>query len=65
MFTGTKPDEDPQRFVDEMKKTLRVMHPTETEVVELASLRLKYVASAWYEMWENSHGTNAPPAVWD
>ncbi|XP_070046470.1 uncharacterized protein [Nicotiana tomentosiformis] len=29
MFTGTDPEEDPQDFIDEMHKTLRVMHATD------------------------------------
>ncbi|XP_070005170.1 uncharacterized protein [Nicotiana sylvestris] len=34
---GANPEEDPQDFIDEMHKTLRVMHATEIEGVELAA----------------------------
>ncbi|XP_033511183.1 uncharacterized protein [Nicotiana tomentosiformis] len=47
VFTGTKPEEDPQAFNDEMYKTLRMMRATETEVVELASYHLKEVVYSW------------------
>lgn len=62
---GAKPEEDPQKFIDEIGKALRVIHATEIEAVELASYRLKDVASSWYKMWEESHGNYAPPGAQD
>jgi len=50
VFTGSRVTEDPQRFIDEINRILRVMHISETEAVELASYQLKDVAIAWYEM---------------
>ncbi|XP_070056911.1 uncharacterized protein [Nicotiana tomentosiformis] len=44
VFTCTDLGADPQDFIDEMHKTLRVMRATEVEGVELASYRLKGVA---------------------
>ncbi|XP_033509276.2 uncharacterized protein [Nicotiana tomentosiformis] len=41
------------------------MHILDTESVELASYRLREVAVQWYETWELSRGTNAPPTVWE
>ncbi|XP_070043890.1 uncharacterized protein [Nicotiana tomentosiformis] len=64
VFTGTDPGADPQDFIDEMHKTLRVMHATEVEGVELASYRLKGVAYSWFEMWEDSCEEGSPPARW-
>ncbi|XP_070054335.1 uncharacterized protein [Nicotiana tomentosiformis] len=55
---------DPQDFIDEMHKTLRVMRATETEGVELSSYRLKGVAYSWFEMWEDSRDEGSPPARW-
>nr|XP_009801434.1 PREDICTED: uncharacterized protein LOC104247175 [Nicotiana sylvestris] len=54
VFTCANPEEDPQDFIDEMHKTLRVMRYTETEGVELAAYHLKGVAYSWYEFWEDS-----------
>ncbi|XP_033513246.2 uncharacterized protein [Nicotiana tomentosiformis] len=48
-----------------MQRTLRVMHALDIESVELASYRLWDVAVQWYETWELSRGTNAPPTVWE
>ncbi|XP_070032380.1 uncharacterized protein [Nicotiana tomentosiformis] len=64
VFTGTDPEEDPQYFIDEMHKTLRAMHTTETQGVELASYRLKGVAYFWFELWEKSCEEGSPPARW-
>ena len=38
-FFGSKPDEDPQGFIDEMLRTLQIIHASEIESVELASYR--------------------------
>ncbi|XP_070031660.1 uncharacterized protein [Nicotiana tomentosiformis] len=65
VFTGTNPEEDPQDFIDEMHKSLRVMGATETEAVELASYRLKEVAYSWFELWEESREEGSPPARWN
>ena len=48
-FTGSVPKEDPQDFVDQIQRTLDVMHMGGTEAVELAMYRLKGVAILWYE----------------
>ncbi|XP_070026142.1 uncharacterized protein [Nicotiana sylvestris] len=64
-FTGTDPKADPQDFLDEMYKTIRVMKATEMEGVELASYRLRGAAYSWFKMWEDSRGEERPPARWD
>ncbi|XP_070046770.1 uncharacterized protein [Nicotiana tomentosiformis] len=64
VFTGTDPGADPQDFIDEMHKTLRVMRATETKGVDLASYHLKGVAYSWFEMWEDSREEGSPPARW-
>ncbi|XP_060172534.1 uncharacterized protein LOC132638573 [Lycium barbarum] len=63
-FYGSKPEEDPQNFIDEMLRTLRIIHASDTESVELASYRLRDVAVLWYSSWISSRGANAPPPVW-
>ncbi|XP_070057633.1 uncharacterized protein [Nicotiana tomentosiformis] len=64
VFTGANLEEDPQDFIDEMHKTLQVMHATEAEGVELATYRMKGVAYSWFEMWEDSREKGSPPARW-
>ncbi|XP_055800410.1 uncharacterized protein LOC129869841, partial [Solanum dulcamara] len=64
-FTGSKVDEDPQNFIDEMWKILKAMHATEIEGVELVSYQLKDVANIWYSQWEQGRGEDAESARWD
>ncbi|XP_070040922.1 uncharacterized protein [Nicotiana tomentosiformis] len=64
MFTSANPKEDPQDFIDEMHKTLRVMRTIEAEGVELAAYRLKGVAYSWFEPWEDSREWGSSPTRW-
>ncbi|XP_070004209.1 uncharacterized protein [Nicotiana sylvestris] len=64
VFMGANPEEDPQDFIDEMHKTLRVMHATETNGVELAAYHLKGVPYVWFELWEDSREEGSPPTRW-
>nr|XP_009797667.1 PREDICTED: uncharacterized protein LOC104244062 [Nicotiana sylvestris] len=64
VFTSTDPEADPQDFIDEMHKTLRVMRATEMEGVELVTYHLKGVAYSWFEMWEDSRDEGSSPARW-
>ncbi|XP_070023297.1 uncharacterized protein [Nicotiana sylvestris] len=64
VFTGSKKDEDPQNFIDEVQKIFRVMHATNTEAAELAAYQLKDVANTWYETWEESRGEDTDPTTW-
>lgn len=49
-FHGSKEGEDPQMYVDEMKKITKIMHVTEEESMELDSYRLKDVTYDWVHM---------------
>jgi len=64
VFMDTNQEEEPQDFIDEMHKTLRVMRATETEAMELASYCLKEVAYSWFELWEESREEGSPSAKW-
>ncbi|XP_070057018.1 uncharacterized protein [Nicotiana tomentosiformis] len=44
--------------------TLRVIHATEMEAIELASYRLKEVAYCCFELWEESREAGSPLAMW-
>ncbi|XP_070032372.1 uncharacterized protein [Nicotiana tomentosiformis] len=63
-FTGTYQREDPQDFIDQLHRIIRVMHATEKEAVELAAFRLRDIAILWYEGWERSKARDVPPASW-
>ena len=47
-FLGSQANEDPQNFLDEIKKIFEVMQVTRNDRVELASYQLKDVAHIWY-----------------
>ena len=47
-FYGSKVEEDPQDFIDEVYKILYVMGLTTSEKVELSTYQLKDVAQTWY-----------------
>ncbi|XP_070007804.1 uncharacterized protein [Nicotiana sylvestris] len=64
VFMGANPEEHPQDFIDEMHKTLRVMHATEIEGVDLTAYHLKGVAYSWFGLWEDSREEGSPPARW-
>ena len=62
-FFGSKPDEDPHDFIRGMRRSLDLVRASETESVELASHRLRDVATHWNKTWELSRGEDAPPAT--
>ena len=47
-FHGTKVDEDPQSFIDEVFKVVDAMSEAPREKVELAAYELKEVAQVWF-----------------
>ena len=64
-FLGSQTDEDPQNFLDEIKKIFEVMQVTGNDRVELASYQLKDVAHIWYNQWKENRGTDAAPITWE
>ena len=64
-FLGSQTNEDPQNFLDEMKKIFEVMQVTRNDRVELASYQLKDIAHIWYTRWKVNRGVDATPITWD
>lgn len=64
-FSGTGPNDDPQEFVRQVQRTLRVIGASETESVELASYRLRGIAANWYDSWRLARGQGSGPALWE
>ncbi|WMV15023.1 hypothetical protein MTR67_008408 [Solanum verrucosum] len=62
---GSQTGENPQNFLDEIKKIFEVMQVTENDRVELASHQLKDVAHIWYAQWKENKGTDAAPITWE
>ena len=48
-FSSSRNTEDPENFVEELKKVFDVMHVIGVERVELVSYQLKNVARTWYD----------------
>ena len=63
-FFGSKVDEDPQNFIDEVFKIVDAMGVTPREKAELASYQLKDVAQVWFEQWRDERPIGADPIDW-
>ncbi|XP_015054851.1 uncharacterized protein LOC107001235 [Solanum pennellii] len=48
-ITRSSPTEDPENFVEELKKVFEVMHMVDVERVELAAYQLMGVARTWFD----------------
>ena len=63
-FHGSKVDEDPQAFMDEVSRVVTIIGLTFEEKVELAAYQLKGVAQIWFEQWKELREGDTP-ATWD
>ncbi|WMV18672.1 hypothetical protein MTR67_012057 [Solanum verrucosum] len=64
-FHGSKVEEDPQGFIDEVYKVLAIMGLTSEQKAELAAYQLKDDAQLWYDQWKNSRTVGAGPIEWE
>ena len=48
-FTDLSTNEDPNNFVEELKKVFNVMHVVDAERVELVAYQLNNVARTWFD----------------
>ena len=53
-FFGSKPNEDPQDFIEEIFKIVDIMGVASSEKAELAAYQLKGIAQIWYTQWNAS-----------
>ncbi|WMV25054.1 hypothetical protein MTR67_018439 [Solanum verrucosum] len=53
-FYGSKVEEDPQEFVNEVYKVLAIMGVTPVEKVELDAYQLKGIAQVWHDQWKEA-----------
>ncbi|WMV34371.1 hypothetical protein MTR67_027756 [Solanum verrucosum] len=61
-FMGSSTTEDPENFIEELRKIFDVMHVVDTEQVKLAAYQLKYVTKTWFDQWKGGRVENAPLA---
>ena len=63
-FYGSKSDEDPRLFLEEVRKITQVMHVSEEHSVELAAYRLKDYVYDWVVAWRKGRGEGVVPTTW-
>ena len=62
---GTKVDEDPQGFIDEVFKVVDAIDETPREKAELASYQLNEVAQVCFEKWRSERPLERGTVDWE
>ncbi|MDV3186358.1 MAG: retrotransposon gag domain-containing protein [Candidatus Phytoplasma australasiaticum] len=57
-FHGSKVDENPQEFIDEVYKVLSIIGVNSKEKMELVAYQLNGVAQVWFTQWKMERGNN-------
>ena len=65
MFFGSKVNEDPQDFSDEINKIVHAMGVTSNQEVDLVTYQLKDVTLLWYTEWRHSRAIKAGSVSWE
>ena len=65
MYFGSKIDEDPQDFLDEVYKILFAMGVSTTGKAKVAAYQLKDVAQKWYNQWKDNRPFGDGPVTWE
>lgn len=65
IFVGSKVDEDPYDFLDEVYKILFYIGVSTTENAKLATYQLKDVALIWYNKCKDSKDLGGDPVSWE
>ena len=64
-FYGSKVDEHPQEFLDEVYKVLHAIGVSSSEKAELASYQIKDVSQTWYVQWRDNRPLRGGPVTWE
>ncbi|XP_049410521.1 uncharacterized protein LOC125873689 [Solanum stenotomum] len=64
-FRGSKVEEDPQSFIDEVYKVLAIMGVSSVEKAELDAYQLKDVDQVWYDQWKGERPVGAGSVEWE
>ncbi|KAK4724126.1 hypothetical protein R3W88_026905 [Solanum pinnatisectum] len=65
IFLGSKVNEDPQEFLEEVYKIVDAMGVTSIEKAELAGYQLKDVAQVWFAQWKDNRAIISGPITWE
>src|SRR5687767_3889127 len=63
-FFGSKPNEDPQDFIEEIFKIVDIMGVASSVKAELAAYQLKGIAQTWFNQWKASRALDDGPITW-
>ncbi|XP_016570819.1 uncharacterized protein LOC107868662 [Capsicum annuum] len=63
-FYRSKTKENPQFYLEKIRKITQVMHLSEEDSVKLASYRLKDITYDWVVSWKNNKGENVASVTW-
>ena len=63
-FTDSSITEDPENFIEELKKVFDIMPVVDAVRVELATYQLKNVARTWFDQWKDVRDDDAPHSSW-
>src|SRR5688572_21980714 len=64
-FYGSKPNEDPQDFIEEIYKIVDIMGVATSVKAELAAYQLKGIAQIWFNQWKASRALDDGPITWE
>ena len=64
-FHGSKPNEDPQDFIEEIYKIVDIMGVATSVKAELAAYQLKGIAQIWFNQWKASRAFDDGPITWE
>ena len=64
-FYGSKVEEDPKEFIDEIYKIFYAMGLNIREKAELSTYQLKDVAQVWYVQWRNNRPLRGSSPTWE
>ncbi|KAK4726950.1 hypothetical protein R3W88_031867 [Solanum pinnatisectum] len=64
-FSGSKMEEDPNGFIEEVFKVLAIIRVTSLDKAELAAYQLKDVAQIWYKQWKDGMPVETGPIYWE
>ncbi|XP_049386272.1 uncharacterized protein LOC125850472 [Solanum stenotomum] len=63
-FTGSSVTEDPENFIEELKRLFDVIRVANEERVKLAVYQMKSVTRIWFDKWKKNRVEHAPVVSW-
>jgi len=64
-FHGSKQNEDPQDFIEEIFKIVDIMGVASSVKAELVAYQFKGIAQTWFNQWKASRALDDGPITWE